>query len=277
MFDAPATRLQRVTGRAGVALVAAPGRAARLDRLGQAGSAKAFLPRVHAAAPEVVFLNTAGGLTGGDSLTYAVNLGPGARAVATTQTAERAYRAAGGRARLDVRLTLGAGAALDWLPQETILYDASALDRRTRADLGPGARLLMTEALVLGRQAMGERVARLELDDWREVRRAGRPVLIEPLRLSDAALGDRPALLAGARALATVALVAPGAEDAVGPVRAAIAGLPDGVAAAASGWDGKCVVRLRAADGWPLRRALVRLLAVLRGGAALPRVWQGAA
>jgi len=277
MFDAPVPRLQRVTGRAEVTLLAAPGRAARLDRLAQAGSAKAFLPRVHAAAPEVVFLNTAGGLTGGDRLAYALGLGPGARAVATTQTAERAYGSTGGRARLEVDLDIGAGAALDWLPQETILFDGSALDRRTRADLRAGARLLMTESLVLGRQAMGERVTRLELDDWREVRREGRPVLIEPLRLTDAALGDRPALLAGARALATVALVAPGAEDATGAVRAAIDGLPDGVVAAASGWDGKCVVRLRAVDGWPLRRALARLLSVLRGGAALPRVWQGAA
>ena len=277
MFDAPVPRLQRVTGRAEVTLLAAPGRAARLDRLAQAGSAKAFLPRVHAAAPEVVFLNTAGGLTGGDRLAYALGLGAGARAVATTQTAERAYGSTGGRARLEVDLDIGAGAALDWLPQETILFDGSALDRRTRADLRAGARLLMTESLVLGRQAMGERVTRLELDDWREVRRDGRPVLIEPLRLTDAALGDRPALLAGARALATVALVAPGAEDATGAVRAAIDGLPDGVVAAASGWDGKCVVRLRAVDGWPLRRALARLLSVLRGGAALPRVWQGAA
>jgi len=277
MFDAPVPRLQRVTGRAEVTLLAAPGRAARLDRLAQAGSAKAFLPRVHAAAPEVVFLNTAGGLTGGDRLAYALGLGPGARAVATTQTAERAYGSTGGRARLEVDLDIGAGAALDWLPQETILFDGSALDRRTRADLRAGARLLMTESLVLGRQAMGERVTRLELDDWREVRRDGRPVLIEPLRLTAAALGDRPALLAGARALATVALVAPGAEDATGAVRAAIDGLPDGVVAAASGWDGKCVVRLRAVDGWPLRRALARLLNVLRGGAALPRVWQGAA
>ena len=276
MFDSPAPRMQRATGHAGVGLSAAPA-GARLVRLAQSGSAKAFLPRVHGPVPEVVFLNTAGGLTGGDRMGYALDLGPGARAVATTQTAERAYAAAGGRARLDVALTLGAGASLDWLPQETILFDGSALDRRTRADLGAGARLLMVEWLVLGRLAMGETLARFDLDDCREIWREGRPVLIEPLRLSEAVLGDRPALLSGARAVATVALVAPGAEDALGPVREAIAGLGPEVAAAASGWDGKCVVRLRAGDGWPLRRAVARLLAALRGGAALPRVWQAAA
>lgn len=276
MFDSPAPRMQRATGQAGVGLTAAPA-GARLWHLAQAGSAKAFLPRVHGTLPEVVFLNTAGGLTGGDRLGYALELGSGARAVGTTQTAERAYASSGGRARLDVTLRLGAGAALDWLPQETILFDGSALDRRTRADLGPGARLLLVEWLVLGRLAMGESLVRFDLDDSREVWREGRPVLVEPLRLCEAVLGDRPALLAGARALATVALVAPGAEDALGPVRAAIAGLGPEIDAAASAWDGKCVVRLRAGDGWPLRCAVARLLCVLRGGAALPRVWQGAA
>lgn len=276
MFDSTAPRMQRATGHAGVGLVAGPS-GARLCRLGQSGSAKAFLPRVHGTLPEVVFLNTAGGLTGGDRIGYALDLGPGARAVGTTQTAERAYAASAGRARLDVALTLGAGASLDWLPQETILFDGSALDRRTRADLGAGARLLLVEWLVLGRLAMGEVLGRFDLDDAREVWREGRPVLIEPLRLCEAVLGDRPALLAGARAVATVALVAPGAEDALGPVREAIAGFGPEVAAAASGWDGKCVVRLRATEGWPLRRAVARLLGALRGGAALPRVWQVAA
>lgn len=277
MFDGPAPLMQRVTGQTHVGLLAGPGGAGRLARLEQAGSAKAMLPRVHGVLPEVVFLNTAGGLTGGDVLGYGLDLGPGARAVATTQTAERAYASAGGRARMSVRLRLGRGAMLDWLPQETILFEASALDRSTRADLAAEARILLVETLVLGRRAMGETPRSLLLDDRREVWRDGQPALVEPLRLTASALGDRPALLAGARALATVALVAPGAEDALGPVRAALDGLPGGVEAAASGWDGKCVIRLRAADGWPMRQALARVATVLRAGAPLPRVWQAAA
>ena len=76
-----------------------------------------------------------------------------------------------------------------------------------------------------------------------------------------------PALLNGARALAVVCLVAQGAEDAVGPVRTALD------FGAAPGWDGRCIVRLSAADGWPLRQQLARVLHILTGR-ALPRVWQ---
>jgi urease accessory protein len=261
--------LQRATGRAHVALALRDG-ATRLTGLHQSGSAKAFLPRVHGPVPEVVYLNTAGGLTGGDRLTFSLALGNGAIAVATTQTAERAYASLGGRAQMEVALSLGAGARLDWLPQETILFNRSALARRTQADLGPGARFLMAECVVLGRAAMGETVADLLFSDWREVRQGGTPVLVEPLRITAATLAAGPAALGGARALATVALIAPGAEDALAPVRGC---LPEGVEAAASAWGGKLVVRLLGADLWPVRRAVAQILNVLRGS-PLPRVWQ---
>ena len=268
-MDKAQTRLQRATGRAHVGLVMRGG-ASRLADLHQSGSAKAFLPQVHGPVPEVVFLNTSGGLTGGDRLTFSVALGDGAQAVATTQTAERAYASSGGRAVMDVVLTLGAGAQLDWLPQETILFDRSTLARRTRADLGPEAHLILSETVVLGRAAMGETVRELEFSDWRDVRRQGRPVLVEPLRITAATLAAGPAGLNGARALATVALVAPGAEDALAAVRAC---LPEGIEAAASGWDGKLIVRLLGPDLFPVKRAVARVLNVMRG-VALPRVWQ---
>ncbi|GHE02580.1 urease accessory protein UreD [Defluviimonas sp. 20V17] len=273
MFDAPhpLSSLQRTRGRACVGL----GAGARIMELSQEGAAKVFLPRSHGPWPEAVFLNTSGGLTGGDRLAYQVTLAEGARAVATTQTAERAYASAGGWAELEVALRLGPGAALDWLPQETILFNRSALRRRTVADLSADARLLICEMVVLGRAAMGEVLAELELRDWREVRRDGRPVLVEPLRLAAGSLAGGSALIGGARAFATVALIAPGAEDALAAVRAALGPTDggDGVEAAASGWDGKCVVRLRAADALPLKRAVAKVLKAMRGR-ALPRVWQ---
>jgi urease accessory protein len=270
--------LQRARGAAMAALSLRRGRT-RLDGLRQQGCAKAFLPR-EPGEPEIVFLNTSGGLTGGDRLSYALTLGEGARATATTQTAERAYAAPGGDApaRLDVRLETGPGARLDWLPQETILYDGAALERQTAIVLGRGAELLMCETLVLGRAAMGESVRRLRLFDRRSVTRDGRPVLVDAVELTDGSLASAAgeAGLAGARAVALVALVAPGAEDAAGPLRALP--LPGGVRAAVSGWDGKCVMRLMAGDSWPLRLALAAALRHLRARRgdppALPRVWQ---
>jgi urease accessory protein len=252
--------LQRTTGAAQVAFGPRG-----LSRLRQQGSAKAILPHVGAAA-EVVFLNTAGGLTAGDRLSYATEVPAGLRLTATTQTAERAYRADGGVAC--VRVTHRVDGWLDWLPQETILFQGAALSRRTRVDLGPGAGCLLLEAAVLGRAAMGEVVRAVRFADRREVWQGGRPRLVEPLRIDDAGLLSGLAGLNGARAFASMAMVMQGAEDAVGPVRAVLG--PD---AAVSGFDGKLIVRMMAADGWPLRQQIVAALGVLRR-APLPRVWQ---
>lgn len=242
----------------------------RLVDLRQSGSAKAFFHR-GGTGVEVMFLNTSGGLTGGDTLMYRLNVGAGGEITATTQTAERAYSSNQGAATVAVSHDVGAGAHLDWLPQETILFDGSALDRRTTITLAPDASCLLLEAVVLGRAAMGETLADVSLRDRRTVMRAGQPVLVEPLHLTTPALNAGSGVLEGARAVATVALIRQGAEDAVLAARAVLD--EPGVSAAASGFDGKLVVRLMAIDGWPLRRQILRLLAVLRA-APLPRVWQ---
>lgn len=224
-----------------------------------------------ALCPEIVFLNTSGGMTGGDRLSYGLTLEAGCRITATTQTAERAYRSAEGAARVTVEHEVGPGGHLDWLPQETILFDHSALDRTTTIRLAMDASCLMMEAIVLGRAAMGETVRAVHLTDRRKVLRVGVPVLTEPFLLTDAALVAGRGVLQGARAFASLALVGQGAEAALGAVRQVLD--EPGVDAGASGFDGKLTVRLMATDGWPLRRQILRLLAVLREGPA-PRVWQ---
>lgn len=260
------TRQQRSRGEAFVSFIGRAGRPA-LQGLRQQGSAKVIL----LPGPEVVFLNTSGGLTGGDRLRYGLDLGEGLRAVATTQTAERIYRASEGAARIDLRLEVGAGGHLDWLPQETILFDASAAERFSTVTLGAGASCLTLEAVVLGRAAMGETLRQLHFRDTRRILRAGQPVFLEPLFLDSARLGAGAAVLGGARAIASLVLVGQGVEAALAPARAVL-DEPD-VEGGASAFDGKLVVRLLAGDGWPLRRQIVRLLAVLRR-APLPRVWQ---
>jgi urease accessory protein len=266
MTDQSPIQHQRAAGAAFAALASVDG-VTRLTGLRQQGSAKAILPHV-GPLPEVVFLNTSGGLTSGDQLHYRLDLGMGVRAVGTTQTAERAYLATGGAAEVTVSHHVGAGGWLDWLPQETILFQGAHLARRTRVDLGPGAGCLLLEAVVLGRAAMGEALARLAFADRREVWQGGKPRLVEPLRLADAGLQSGVAGLDGMRAFASVAMIGPGAEEALGPLRAVLG--PD---AAASAFDGKLMVRMRAPDGWPLRLQIARVLGVLTQR-PLPRVWQ---
>jgi urease accessory protein len=228
------------------------GAVTRLDRLTQSGSAKAFC-HITQSGPEVVFLNTSGGMTGGDRLHYGLDLGAGCRVTATTQTAERAYRSAAGTAEVTVEHRLAAGAHLDWLPQETIFFNHSALRRTTQVRLDPGASCLLLEAGLLGRVAMGEQVVSLDLRDRREV-----------------SLSAGVGVLQGARAFASLALVREGAEAVLATVRQLLD--EPGVTGGASAFDGRLMVRLLAVDGWPLRRQILRLLAVLRPG-PLPRVW----
>jgi len=262
--------LQRAKGEALVTLGPA-----RLERLRTEGSAKAILPE-GAAGREVVFLNTSGGLTSGDHLRFGLQMR--GRAVATTQTAERAYKATGLPARMNVHLSVGSGGWLDWLPQETILFDRAALDRRTVIDLAHGAGCLALEAVVLGRAAMGETVGDLSFRDRREIRRDGQPFWIDPLALNAGALNagaldasalDGTATLNGARAFATIVMTD---EVPLSPLRAVLD--EPGVTAAASAFAGRTVVRMLAADGWPLRRQIIRALHILRQGRPLPRVWQ---
>ena len=256
----PIETMQRARGEGLVAL--GPN---RLIRLRTEGSAKAILPGGHTGR-EVVFLNTSGGLTSGDHLRFGLEVE--GRAVATTQTAERAYRASGVPARMDVRLSVGRGGWLDWLPQETILFDHAALERRTLIDLAPGAGCMALEAVVLGRAAMGETVREIRFRDRREIRRVDVPVWIDPLALVPAAL-DGSATLNGARAFASIVLT----EELPLPTLRAVLDEP-GVAAEASAFAGRTVVRMLAPDGWPLRRQIARALHHMRRGQPLPRVWQ---
>lgn len=265
MFDAALPNHQRVHGRASARLTGG-----RLRDLHQNGSAKVLLPRVFGRAPEVVFLNTAGGITGGDRLEYALEVDGGA-VTATTQTAERAYCSQGPAGVVDTRLTVGPGATLHWVPQELILFEGAALERSLRVEMADDAELLLLETLVLGRAAMGEVLGQVHLRDRREVTRGGTLAMVEAIALGlEDMASDSPAGLNGAVAVASLTLMARDAEDRLDAVRAA---LPQDIRAAASAWDGRLTVRFAAPKAYPLRKAVARTVEVLTRG-ALPRVWQ---
>jgi urease accessory protein len=269
---ATAPRHQRSQGLASASFARLDG-ATRLGRLRQQGSAKAILPDIHRAVPEVVFLNTSGGLTGGDQLTYALDLGSGARAVATTQTAERAYAAGQGFARVQNLFRVGAGGHLDWLPQETILFEGAAVARDTTVELEEDATCLLLESVIIGRRAMGETVKRLAFQDRRTVRRDGALVHLEPTTLcNDTVTGDRAALLGPARAYASIVAIGPAYPDRLAGLRAVLD--EAGVSSGASALPGKLCLRMLAVDALAMRRQILRALAVLRSDAPLPRVWQ---
>ncbi|GAB4512334.1 MAG: urease accessory protein UreD [Roseibium sp.] len=273
-FDVTPHAMQRVRAEARIRFKMARGQT-RLADLYQSGSAKVRLPRVYDTPATAVLINTAGGLTGGDMLSFDVGASAGTHAIVTTQTAERAYRSCDGVARVSGRFALEGDAFLEWLPQETILFDASRLRRRLHADLSSGARLLMLESFVLGRKAMGETVASvLFTDSWR-IRRDGRLVFADDIRLDGdpaPALSGR-ATADGGLAVATLIDCAPDAEDRLGHARSLVSALAGTTTrAAASAWDGVLIARFVAEDSRALRNSLMTFLTGYRG-MDLPRVW----
>jgi len=266
--------LQRVNGEARL-YFGQKAACTRLADLYQAGSAKIRFPKVYDAPPTAVLINTAGGLTGGDRMSLSIGADTNAHAIVTSQTAERAYRSAAGSAEVTIGFALAAGAILEWLPQETILFEASRLKRRISADLKADARLLMLESAVLGRKAMGERVnSVLFRDSWR-IRRDGKLVFADDLRFD----GDPARFLKGeatgrgSLAVATMVDCAVDAEDRLARARTLLEDLTGAqTQAAASAWNGMLVARFVAGDGQDLRTTLTRFLTGYRD-AELPRVW----
>lgn len=243
------------------------GAATVIDRLYQSGSAKLRLPRTIGA--EAVLLNTAGGVTGGDRFETTIDAAPHTALTVTTQTAERLYRSTGADGCIDNVLTVGQGARVDWLPQETILFEGARLRRTLRVDMAGDATLLAIEPLILGRAAMGETVTRGALHDARRIRRGGVLVHADALRFGGDVTGAlRPqATLGGRIACASLLYVAPDASDRLEALRGAL-----GRNCAASAWNGLLAARILADTGAELRRTLERAVATLRAG-PLPRVW----
>lgn len=246
----------------------------------ESGCARARFPRAtHPRLFEAVLVNAAGGIAGGDRIEQGVHVRAGAKLLASGQAAEKVYRSIGPEARLRTRLVVERGGTLFWLPQETILFDGARLDRALEIEVAGDARLVLVEAVVLGRTERGERVREGRLVDRRIVRRQGTLLLADPFRLEGpiAALADRPALLGGANAFATLLALGPGVEEPL--LEAVRARLADTPARAAAGLRGSLLLaRLLAADGFTLRRALAPAVAVLLEALGapegLPRVWR---
>ena len=274
----PQPAMQRVQAVGRLAVAAHDGRT-RIERLYQQGAAKIRMPVISGDPLEAILINTAGGMTGGDRLDWEFEVGQGAAAVLTTQACEKAYRAVSGVARIRTVARVAEGGHISWLPQETILYDRSALERRLEVDLAPGATALIVESVIFGRRAMGETVATARFRDVWRIRLGRRLVHADAIAFDGdvAAQLSRAAVTGGATAIASVLLIAPDAGQRLEAVRAIV-----GLLGGASFWtlrgdagetNGKLLARLVANDGYDLRQRLVPLLGLLNGQAGLPKVW----
>jgi len=257
----------RAAGRIALA-VAAQGGVTRRRQVYEDGPLRVRFPNSSGPALEAMIVNTAGGIAGGDRHDLDIDVGEGAALGVTTAAAEKVYRALGPGAEIEVKLGVGGGARLSWLPQETILFDRARLMRRIEVELAPDATLLMAEAVVFGRSAMGEAVAEGTFTDRWRVRRDGRLLFAETVRLDGAIarMLAEPADARGGVAIATV-LAVPANQAMVERARGQTFCGEVGV----SSWNGLAVARLCAKDDTGLRRGLGVVVTAL--GGTPPRLW----
>ncbi|GAC1330995.1 MAG: urease accessory protein UreD [Bradyrhizobium sp.] len=243
----------------------------RRRHLHESGSLRVRFPSPEAEGLSAVFVNTAGGVAGGDRFDIEIATGAGSRLAVTTAAAEKVYRAQGAAAQLNIALKAAAGSHLAWLPQETILFDRARVSRRIDIDLAEGASFLLCEIVVFGRLAMGERMKSGSLHDRWRMRRGGRLVFAETLRL-DGDIGEklaRPAFAKGGVAVGT-ALIVPGDQalvDRIGELAGSFGG-----EVGLSAWNGFAMARFCAQDAARLRADMMAVLGRATGS-ALPRLW----
>lgn len=253
----------------------------RLADLYQHDPVRVLFPATPLGEPvQAAIVTTSGGLVGGDVIEIDVDVGSDARALLMPQAAEKVYRSDGGCVHIDVRLNVGDGGWLEWLPQETIVFDAARLRRSTVVEFTGGGRFLAGEILAFGRRASGETISRGLIRDAWEVRRDGRLIWADALHI-DGDIGGilaHPAAFNAAAAQATAVYGGPDAENMLAAARAALASPPPGVRAAAGLVNGLLVGRWLAEDGLRLRESFASFWTALRNSAAglarrLPRLW----
>lgn len=262
--------MQRMFGKAAMSVCHRDGQTT-LHRLYQEGAAKLRFPRNDKEYFESIMINTAGGMTGGDHMIWDIRLERETAAMLTTQAAEKIYRALGDTtAKIDVCLSVDEKSRLCWLPQETILFNRSALRRRMKVELADHAELLLCETVVFGRRLMGESMKQAFFRDNWIIRRKSEIIHAEALWLGPDIAKDlvTPVFLNGSGVMASLLLIAPDAGR-FAEKAGAIIGRSGGV----SSWNGKLLARMIDRDSYSLRKRLVALIELLNNRVGVPEIW----
>jgi urease accessory protein len=214
-------------------------------------------------ATVVSILNPTGGLVGDDRLTIDVHAGEGVLACLTTPSATKVYRTIGGPAEQTVRLTLAAGARLEWVPDHTIPFPGAALRQRLQADVAEGAVLILVDAFAAGRVARQEAWRFAVLDSAIVLRDARGWLLYDRLLLGSGVSAGSLGMAEGHPYVASVAVIADTG------IEAFVAGLDDlsvpGACAGAGLLPRRgALVRVLAADAPALQRAVDDIWAAAR-------------
>jgi urease accessory protein len=176
-------------------------------------------------------------------------------------------------AKISIDLNLDKAATLHWLPQETIIFQGAAVDRTINLNMSADSSCLIAETIILGRQAMGEKIEKCYFtDNWR-LYKDGILFHAESLRISDdvEALINANAGINGARMISTIICVGANTEYLKPIIENNLAS--ENSICAATYLNEKLIVRLVSNYSAGGRTDLNKILCALRGH-PMPRVWQ---
>lgn len=225
-----------------------------------------------------VIMHTAGGIVGGDRLTFDFRLAPNSKALITTPAASKIYRTNGREAQQMIEIDLAEGACLEWLPLDAIVFNQASFRQEMRVNLAPGAQWIGWEITRFGRSARGERFIE---GNWRsrtEVWQAGHPLWIDRQWLPGSETSfNSPHGLAGCPIVASFAWIGQKVD-------------PECVEKARSCWTGTSgeigvtrlplglLCRYRGHSSTEARRWLIAVWGLVRScsgrSVCIPRVWQ---
>jgi urease accessory protein len=225
-------------------------------------------------------LHPPGGLVGGDELSVDIALTARAAALVTTPAAGKVYRTTAAPARQNVTLRVARGAELEWLPQETILFEGAALSSSLCVHLAPETRFIGWDAVCFGRVAAGESFERGSYRHCLEVHKGGEMVLLEPIAvLPGSRVRHAPWGLSG-RPISATLVASPASEEDESELSAAFEQAPsDALCAGVTLLGDVVVMRAICRGAMELRAALTRAWEILRPRvfgrpACPPRVWR---
>lgn len=248
----------------------------RLKHLYQSDPCRVLFPRQADGGPkEAVIVTTSGGIVGGDRLRFDIDAASGSVASVTTQAAEKVYRSTGAASEIDVSVRVRDGALVEWMPQETILFDGARLRRHTRIDVEGSGRILAGEIVTFGRRARRETFTHGLLHDGWRLSLDDTLVWADALHLS-ADIGDgiaNPHAFNKAASVATAVYYAPDAAGFLDLARELVG------AGGATCVDGILIARFIHADAAMLRAEFTHFWKQFRQAAlglpaSLPRVWE---
>ncbi len=164
----------------------------------------------------VTVMHTAGGLVSGDQLTQTLRLQPHCRTLMTTPAATKVYQSTGAASSQSTQIQVGSEAHLEWMPQETILFEKAHYQHHLHIDLEPGATALVWDLTRLGRSARGERFLEGYWRSTTEIWQGQRPLWIDRQVLPGGpVIRSRPSGLKNYPVVGTLAFVGDPVSDQV--------------------------------------------------------------